>query len=116
MRFGMSIGLSRFGASLPISALAVAERARANAQQVRAAADRMRGEAVGAVQPPNRLTENRLEIREQVMADRGLDRLALMRLNAQARIEAEISINAETADRARQGQIRTTGCYLDLKA
>jgi hypothetical protein len=112
----MSSGLTQFGATVRESAYAVAQRARANAEQARAAADRMRAEAFRAVEPAVKVVETPAQIRAQVMAARGVDRLALLALNAQARIEAEISINAETAARARQAHIRTTGNFVDLKA
>ena len=110
----MSLGLTQIGASTRETAFAVAQRAREQAQQVRAAADRMRAEATRVVQPASKLVETPAQIRGQVMAERGVDRLQLVRLNAQARIEAEISINAETADRAHKAEIRTTGNFLDL--
>ena len=50
------------------------------------------------------------------MADLGLDRRDLIKLGAQARLEAEISIEAETRKRARQAQVRSQGVFLDLKA
>ena len=80
-----------------------------------AAADRMRAQALRAVQPANRAFETPDQVREQVLADRGVDRIALMGLNAQARLEAEISINAETTQRVRQASIRSTGNYIDLR-
>ena len=49
-------------------------------------------------------------------ADLGLDRRDLIKLGAQARLEAEISIEAETRKRARQAQVRSQGAFLDLKA
>ena len=80
-----------------------------------AATDRMRAQALRSVQPANRTVESRDQIRDQVMAERGVDRITLLKLTPQARIEAEISVNAETTLRARQAQIRTTGNYIDLK-
>ena len=58
---------------------------------------------------------NLLRVFDQVMAERGVDRVTLLRLAPQARIEAEISVNAETALRARQARIRTTGNFIDLR-
>ena len=110
----MSLGLTQIGASTRETAFAVAQKAREQAQQVRAAADRMRAEASRAVEPASKLVETPAQIRGHVMAERVVDRLQLLRLNAQARIEAEISINAETADRAQKAEIRTTGNFLDL--
>jgi hypothetical protein len=114
----MSIALSHSGTSSLASARAVAERARSNWEQVKAmaAADRMGAQATKTVQPANKLVQTPFQIRDQVMAERGVDRLDLMRMGAQARLEAEISIDAETRERARQAQIRTSGNFLDLKA
>ena len=75
----------------------------------------MRAQALRSVQPANRTVESRDQIRDQVMAERGVDRVTLLRLAPQARIEAEISVNAETALRARQARIRTTGNFIDLR-
>ena len=80
-----------------------------------AATDRMRAQALRSVQPANRTVESRDQIRDQVMAERGVDRVTLLRLAPQARIEAEISVNAETALRARQARIRATGNFIDLR-
>ena len=99
----MSYGLSHIGASQQEAALAMA------------AADRMRGQATRAVSPAVKVVETPLEIRDQVMAERGLNRLDIVKLSGQARLEAEISINAETNQRTRQAQIRTTGNFVDLR-
>ncbi|WP_293901054.1 hypothetical protein [Phenylobacterium sp.] len=110
----MSIGLSQPDATTRVSAFAVAQRARANADQARAAAVRMRAEAARTVPSARRIVESPADIRAEVMADRGVNPVTLLRLGPQSRIEAEISIDAETATRARQAQIRTTGNFLDL--
>ncbi len=114
----MNTPLSQFGAATPqASAFAVAQQARANWDRVKAmaAADRMHGEAVKTVEPARKLVQTPLEIRAQVMAERGVDRLDLTRMGAQARLEAEISIDAEARDRARQAKIKTEGNFVDLK-
>lgn len=113
----MSLGLTQFGASLQGMALAMAQEARVAGQQATevAARDRMKADATRAVQPALKLSETPMEIRARVMAERGVDGLVLMRLSPQARLEAEISISAETAQRARQSTIRTTGNYIDLR-
>jgi hypothetical protein len=58
--------------------------------------------------------ETPAQIREQVMADRGLVGRDLLKLGPQARLEAEISIMAETARRAGQADIQSTGNFVDL--
>ena len=114
----MNTTLSQFGAAPQATAHAVAQQARANWDRVKAmaAVDRMHAEAVKAVQPAVRLVQTPLEIRAEVMAERGVDRLDLTRMGAQARLEAEISIDAEARDRARQAQIKTRGNFIDLTA
>lgn len=113
----MSIGLTQFGASLQGMAMAMARETRAASQQATgmAARDRMKADAARAVEPSQGLAESPSEIRARVMAERGVDSLVLMRLGPQARIEVEISINAETAQRARQSTILSTGTYIDLR-
>ena len=110
----MSTGVTHSGATLRETAFAVAQRARENADTARTAADRMRAEAARGIAPPNKLVEAPSEVRAKVMAERGVNRLELMRLPPLARIEAEISIDAETAARARKAGIRTTGNFVDL--
>ena len=114
----MSNTLSQFGAPTAGTAHAVAQQARANWERVKAmaTADRMHVETARAVPPAARLAPTPSEIREEVMADLGLDRRDLIKLGAQARLEAEISIEAETRKRARQAQVRSQGAFLDLKA
>ena len=110
------MGLTHSDTATQGTAFAVAQQARANAQQARAAADRMRAGAPGTVQAAVKVVENPAQIRAQVMAERGVNRLVLLRLGAQARLETVISIEAETAERARQATVRTTGNFVDLKA
>ncbi|WP_293677133.1 hypothetical protein [uncultured Phenylobacterium sp.] len=110
------MGLTHSDTPARQTAFAVAQQARANAQAARAAADRMRTTGgPGTVQPAVKVVESPAQIRDKVMAERGVDRLDLMRLSAQARLEAEISIQAETAERARRANIRTAGVFIDLK-
>lgn len=115
--FAVSNSLSHIGATPRASAYAVAQEARANWERVKAmaAADRMGVTETRVVQPALRAVDTPAQIRAQVMADRGVDSLALMHMSAQTRIEAEISISAETAERARKAQIRTTGNFVDLR-
>ena len=100
----MSIGLTHLGASVRGLAYAMAQGGRVDGEQVlaTAAADRMRAGALKKVQP----ADGAAEAREQVMAERGVDRIALLRMGPQARLEAEIAIEAATAARVRQTQAR----------
>jgi len=113
----MNTTVSHIGATPRASAYAVAQQARASWEQVKAmaAVDRMSATETRVVQPPIKAVETPLQIRDQVMADRGVDRLILVKMSPQARLEAEISINAETAQRAKQAKIQTTGNFVDLK-
>lgn len=112
----MSFVSSQIGARGLSAAFAVAQQARASAEQVRAAADRMRIEGTREVAPVDKLSETRADIRRDVMAERGVDPRELARMGAQARLEAEVSINRETEARARKAGIKATGVYLDLTA
>lgn len=114
----MTLGLSRIDATpAQPTAAAVAAQARVNWRQVQAmvALDRMHGQDARQAQPAAKLVQTTAEIRDQVMAERGVDRLDLIRLSAQARLEAEISIDAEAAERARRAKARPTGAVLDIK-
>ena len=110
----MSTGLTHSDATPRETASAVAQRARENAQQARAAADRMRADSTRSIESPVKLAETPSDVHAKVMAERGMNRVELMRLPPLARIEAEISINAETAARAHKAQIHTTGNFIDL--
>ena len=113
----MNTRVSHIGATPRASAHAVAQEARANWERVKAmaAADRMGVTETRVVQPAMKVVDTPAQIRAQVMADRGVDSLTLMHMNAQTRIEAEISISTETAERAKKAQIHTTGNFVDLK-
>ena len=114
----MNTTLSQFGAAPQATAFAVAQQARANWDRVKAmaAVDRMHTEAVKTVQAPAKLEPTPLEIRAEVMAERGVDRLDLTRMGAQARLEAEISIDTEARERARQAKVKAEGNFVDLTA
>lgn len=112
----MSLGLTQFGASLQGMAYAVAGQTQFVSQQqaARTVADQAQATDIRTVQPARRLVETPTQIRAQVMAERGVDRLDLMRLGAQARLEAEIAIAAEAAVRAAKAR-KTLGARLDLR-
>lgn len=80
-----------------------------------AAADRMRAKSLRAVQPANPAVESRDQIRDRILAERGVDRITLLKLTPQARIETEISIMIETARRTPPAPIRATGNFVDLR-
>jgi hypothetical protein len=107
----MSIGLTQLGASVRGLAFAMAQRGRVDGDQVlgAAAADALPAWALKPVQP------GAADLRGQVLAERGLDRVGLMQLTPQARYRAEVSIDAETALRTRQAPARATGAFLDLR-
>jgi hypothetical protein len=99
----MSISLTHLGASVRGLAYAMAQGGRVNGQQVlaTAAADRMAAGALMRVQP----VSGAAEAREQVMAERGIDRVTLLSLGPQGRLQAEASIEAAAAGRARQARL-----------
>jgi hypothetical protein len=57
----------------------------------------------------------REEIREQVMAERGVDLLDLYRMGSQQRIRTEAAIMAEMALRTAQARGRETANFVDLR-
>jgi len=67
------------------------------------------------VQPANPVVESRDQIRDQILAEWGIDRVTLLKLAPQARIEAEISVTIETARRTPPTPIRATGNFVDLR-
>jgi hypothetical protein len=77
--------------------------------------------AVKAVQPSDNDSEAREQIRDQVMAERGVDSLSLYRLSSQDRIRAETAIMVETAMRSlasanqARAYVRPTANFLDLR-
>ncbi|WP_397401688.1 hypothetical protein [Phenylobacterium sp.] len=79
------------------------------------ASDRMRAQSRSAVQPANPFVESRDQIRDRILAELGVDRITLLKLNPQARIESEISIMIETARRTPPAPIRATGNFVDLR-
>ena len=99
------------------TALAVAEAARANwgQTQTMAALDRMNVQPARRVEPSVKVIETPAEIRSKVMAERGVDQLELLRLGPQARLEAEVSIDRETAARAHKARSEGLGTLVDLK-
>lgn len=101
MVFAMISGLSHPGATPRELAYATTDRLRARAQRV--------------VQPNGLADESRDQIRDQVLAERGVNRITVLKLTPQARIEVEISVITETARRAHPVQARTTGTLIDLK-
>jgi hypothetical protein len=111
----MSMGLSQNGTTQRASAFAVAQQARANAQAIRAGAERLRAIGPDNVLPPIKVVQSPAEIRAKVMEERGLDRRDMVQLGPQARLETEISIQAETEERERQAKLRDKGALFDLK-
>ena len=67
------------------------------------------------VAPTDNPFDIREKVRRQVMAERGLDMLALYELGSQERIRAETAILAETAQRTRQARAKETGAFVDLR-
>ena len=81
-------------------------------------AEEFRTPAVSAVKP-DRPSANayqaRENIRQQVMAERGVDLLDLYRMGSLRRIRTEAAIAAETADRTRRAQQPGLGTLIDLR-
>lgn len=104
----MDLGLTRIGAL-----------GRAAAPRAMAAVDRMHAQTLRAVAPPADAAPVRDRIRDEVLADRGLDRIALSKLGPQARLEAEISVDIETARRLQHAgavsPARAVGGLVDIR-
>lgn len=108
----MGSGPTQIGATTAATAYAAAAgRARSNLAE--AAADRMHGAELRAIQPVADPFPVRDQVRDQVLADRGLDRIALRKLGPLARLEAEISVDNETARRLRP--VRATANFVDIR-
>ena len=77
--------------------------------------------AIKPVQPTENAAQAREQVRDQVMAERGVDPLGLYDMSSQGRIRAEAAILAEAAKRAMQAdnqaraEIRATGSLVDLR-
>ena len=94
----MNLGLTQVGAISRGPALVMAASVRGVTAQVQPATERV--EAVRDVHPTERTFEDpRGKIREQVLAERGLNLGKMLDMGAQARIEAEIEIAGEVARR-----------------
>ena len=101
MTFGMISGLSHPGAT--------------RRELTYATTDRLRAPAPRVVQLTGLAAASRDQIRDQVLAERGVDRITVLKLTPQARLEVEISVATETARRAHPAQARATGTLIDLK-
>lgn len=110
----MSFGLTHSGAIARGLAYAPAPPRRSWTE---IAAERMAANVTAAkpVQPTPDANEARERIREQVMAERGVDLYDLFKMGSQERIRAEASITSETAQRARRAYDRQTGHHVDLR-
>ncbi|TAJ69163.1 MAG: hypothetical protein EPO51_24320 [Phenylobacterium sp.] len=111
----MSFGLIQFGATPRDPAYAADLQRRAGLSITGEAARGFTVSAVRPVPPMVNAGEAREQLRQQVMAERGLDALSLYKATPQARIQAEAAVMAETARRARPEPIRTTGSLVDLR-
>ena len=110
----MSSGLTHIGAIARGLAYAPAPSVRAPGQ-ADATAERFQVSAVKPVAPTGNSAETRERIREQVMAERGVDLFALYKMGSQDRIRAEAAILAETAMRTGQARARETATFIDLR-
>jgi hypothetical protein len=91
------------------------------AVRAEAAPDVARVSAVKPILPSDNDAETREQIREQVMAERGVDSLSLYRASSQDRIRAETAIMVETAMRSlasanqARAYVRPTANFVDLR-
>ncbi len=116
----MSSGLTHIGAIARGLAYAPAAAVRP-AVRTEAASDLANISAVKPVQPSSSATQTREQVRDQVMAERGVDPLSLFKLGSQDRIRAEAAIRAETAMRSLAAQnqarayVRATANFIDMR-
>lgn len=110
----MSLGLTHTGAIARGLAYAPAPPPRSWSE---VAAERMAANVTAAkpVQPTQDANDARERVREQVMAERGLDLFDLFKMGSQERIRVEASIMTETALRTRRASDRQTGNLVDLR-
>lgn len=114
----MSLGLTHNGAIARGLAHPPAPAARSWAEP---AAQGFIVSAVKPVAPAANTAETREQIRDQIMAERGVDPMSLFQLSSQDRIRAEAAIMVETAKRAlaaqnqERAQVRSTGNFIDLR-
>jgi hypothetical protein len=112
----MSFGLTQIGATPHTTAYAAASGLRASPETARTF-------TVAAVRPVSPAADSgREQLRQQIMAERGLDMRALYGLSSQDRIRAEAAILAEVALRTGQARDRTRaevtglGTFIDIRA
>jgi len=111
----MSSGLTHIGAIARGLAYAPAASPRAQGPATDKAEARLQVSAVKPVAATPNAAEAREQVREQVMAERGVDLFALYRMGSQDRIRAEAAILAETAMRTSQARARETATFIDLR-
>jgi len=111
----MSFGLIQFGATPRDPAYAADLRRRAGLSITGQAAQGFTVWAVRPVAPTVNAGEAREQARQQVMAERGVDMLAMFKMPAQDRIRAEAAILVETARRSHRDPVRATGNLVDLR-
>jgi hypothetical protein len=111
----MSSGLTHTGAIARGLAYAPAPPRRSWTEVAAARLEAANVTAAKPVQPTPNAGEAREQIREQVMAERGVDLLDLYRMGSQQRIRTEAAIMAEMALRAAQSRARQTAQFVDLR-
>lgn len=111
----MCFGLIQFEPAPRDAAYAADLRRRAGLSITGEAAQGFTVSAIRPVPPMVNAGEAREQLRQQVMAERGVDALSLFKATPQARIQAEAAIMAETARRTRLEPVRATGNFVDLR-
>jgi hypothetical protein len=117
----MSLGLSHIGATPRTAAYAPTAAARATGVEPVRSEQVIPVTAVKPVAAVSDTAAARQQTREQVMAEQGLNPLALFRMSSQDRIRAEVSIMVEAARRdlaagnQSRAEIRPTANLVDLR-
>ncbi len=109
----MSLGLSHIGATPKSPAYAAAPAVRAQGSAAPKAEETPNVSVIKPVRAADNAFQAREQIREQVMAERGVDLLELYRMGSQERIRTEAAITAETA--LRSARARDTANFIDLR-
>ncbi|ODT84832.1 MAG: hypothetical protein ABS78_21990 [Phenylobacterium sp. SCN 70-31] len=117
----MSFSVTQIGATSRPAAYAAAAAVVARRDAATAPAEAFAVSATPPVAPPTDSSRAREQLRQQIMAERGLDMRGLYGMSSQDRIRAEAGIMAEISLRTRQAQdraraeLRGLGTRVDIR-
>jgi len=113
----MNVGLVHFGATPRTTAYQAADVADtpAGLSVTGQAARDFQVSNVRPVAPVENVAEARMQARQQVMAEHGVDMLSMFKMPAQERIRAEAAIMVETARRTQPQIVRPLANFVDIR-